>query len=339
MRRAIIGIAVAGVLALALAGLSYRAWLHRPHASWDGGHVDVVLDSGLAAGAMFAELGAAGVVHRPQLLQLWIKLSGQSTSLRAGEYRFDTPASPLEIVERLKRGDVLLHAVTVPEGLTADEIATRFVEHGFGDEEEWPAAMSRASLIADLDAGAGDLEGYLFPDTYHFQRGTGAGEIVEAMLRRFREVLGADYVERAQAVGLDLREAVTLASMIEAETGLAGERRRISRVFHNRLRRGMRMQCDPTVIYALRRAKRPPRKLTYADLEIESPWNTYRVRGLPVGPIGSPGRASLEAAVDPLDGSELYFVAKPDGGHRFSETLEGHHRAVAEWRAYTRSSR
>jgi len=159
------------------------------------------------------------------------------------------------------------------------------------------------------------------------------------MVGRFREQIDADYLVAAQRVGLDLREAVTLASMIEKETSLPEERGRVSRVFHNRLASGMKMQCDPTVRYALHRAGREPARLSLRDLQVDSPWNTYRQRGLPPGPIASPGAASLLAAVHPSDGAELYFVASPDGGHRFSDSLEAHTRAVAEWRSYLRSSR
>jgi UPF0755 protein len=152
-------------------------------------------------------------------------------------------------------------------------------------------------------------------------------------------VTGPDYEARAEAVGLSARQAVTLASLVEKETSLPEERTRISRVFHNRLRIGMRLQCDPTVIYALERTGRDVNRLTYDDLEFESPYNTYLVAGLPPGPIASAGEGSLRAAVEPAEGKELYFVAAPKGGHRFSNDLESHLEAVKEWRAYLRSSR
>jgi len=234
---------------------------------------------------------------------------------------------------------VLLHAVTVPEGLDVGETATRIAEQGFGPVEALLAAFRDPAPVLDLDPEAEDLEGYLFPETYHFPRGATPGAIAETMVARFREAATSDYAARAASVGLTLRQAVTLASMIERETSRPEERARISTVFHNRLARGMRLQCDPTVVYALRRAGRTPARLTYRDLEFDSPWNTYVVRGLPPGPIASPGRPSLDAAVNPVEGSELYFVASPDGGHRFSETLEQHVQAVAEWRRYLRSSR
>lgn len=243
------------------------------------------------------------------------------------------------MLARLQAGDVLLHRVTLPEGLRVDEIARRIADAGFSDHDSLLAAFSDPAPIRHLDPDATDLEGYLFPETYSLPKGAGAVHIAETMVRRFVEVSGPDYARRAEEAGLDLRRAVTLASLIEKETALAPERGRISRVFHNRLERGMKLQCDPTVIYALHRAGLPEGRLTHKELALESPWNTYHAYGLPPGPIASPGQASLEAAVAPDDGRELYFVAAPDGGHRFSEDLASHNRAVAAWRRYLRSSR
>jgi len=327
-----------GAFVAAAGWLSYRE-LKRPYAGWDGPLVDVALDPGLSAAQMLDRLGEAGVLRHPAHLRRWLVLRGGSDTLHAGEYRFDRPISPLEVLGRLERGEVLLHTVTVPEGLVASQIALRFAEAGFGPAEDLLEAFGDPTPIADLDPRATTLEGYLFPETYRFARGTGARAIASKMVARFRSEVGPDYARQAERVGLGLREAVTLASLIERETSLADERGRISRVFHNRLERGMRLQCDPTVLYALQQAGREVTRLTYRDLEIDSPWNTYRVYGLPPGPIANPGMASLTAAVEPPPGDELYFVASPGGGHRFSSTLEAHLQAVAAWRSYSRSSR
>jgi UPF0755 protein len=327
----------------ALAGVSLFVWcyreLHRPHAAWEGEYVDVVLAPGLDAGSMLTSLHRAGVVRRPRLVRNWLSVSGGSQLLQAGEYRFDAPVAPLEVVRRLRAGEVLLHTVTVPEGLSLEQTAEEVVRAGFASYDALVTAFRDPTPIRALDERAEDLEGYLFPDTYSFPRGVTAEGVVAAMIGRFREITGAEYKADAAAVGLDLREAVTLASMIERETSVPDERPRISRVFHNRLDGGMRLQCDPTVLYALERAGRPVKRLYSKHLEIDSPWNTYRVHGLPPGPIASPGAASLLAAVRPADGDELYFVAAPEGGHRFSSDLGSHLRAVAEWRDYSRSSR
>ena len=333
-----VSVALAALLA-ALAAVLVRRELGRPYAGWSGSHVDVELDPGLSASEMLERLGQAGVLRRPELLRRWVELFGGAESLHAGEYRFDEPISPLGVLERLESGVVLLHPVTVPEGLVNAEIASRFVEAGFGPADALLAAFADPSPVRDLDPGADSLEGYLFPETYRFARGAEPSSIAGALVERFREAVGPTYARRAESVGLTLREAVTLASLIERETSVPGERGRISRVFHNRLARGMRLQCDPTVLYALHRAGRRVKALSYRDLEFDSPWNTYRVTGLPPGPIANPGLASLEAAVSPAAGEELYFVAAPGGGHRFSSTLEQHLQAVADWRTYSRSSR
>ena len=243
------------------------------------------------------------------------------------------------MLSRLERGDVLLHGVTIPEGLDLIEIAERLAQEGFGEKEALLATFRDPAPIRERDDKASDLEGYLFPETYRFPRGASADTITRTMVERFWHEAGEDFPERATEAGLSLREAVTLASLIERETSLPEERGRISRVFHNRLERRMRLQCDPTVIYALRREGREVGRLTYRDLEFDSPWNTYVSYGLPPGPIASPGKASLDAAVTPDEGRDLYFVAAPEGGHRFSATLDAHLQAVDVWRRYSRSSR
>ena len=331
-----------GLVALLATGL-FGAWgwreLHRPYASWSGGSVVVVLEPGLDAGDMLERLAAAGVIRRPRWVRAWLRATGGGSRLRAGEYAFERPLSPAEVLERLERGEVLLHPVTLPEGLTYREIAERLVQAGFGPRAELVAAFRDPAPVRDLDAQAVDLEGYLFPDTYHFPRQERPARIAQALVARFRELTGPEFVEEAERSGLGLRGAVILASMIEKETGVAGERSRISRVFHNRLARGMRLECDPTVVYALEQLGRAGVVLTYEDLRVVSPWNTYVVQGLPAGPIANPGRASLLAAVRPAAGEEVYFVAAPGGGHRFSADFAEHLRAVAEWRRYRRSSR
>jgi UPF0755 protein len=332
------GAALVAILALTLLVWGWSS-LHRPYAGWEGARVDVVLEPGMTAGAMLDELADAGVLRYPRLLELWLGWRGGAEGLHAGEYRFDVAISALEVLDRIDRGQVLLHAVTLPEGLVLDEVAKRLVTAGFGTADAYRGLFTTPELIEDLDPAAEDLEGYLFPDTYRFPRDVDAERVVRTMLQRFREVMGPDLPGRAAAAGLDVREVVTLASMIEKETGVAAERARISAVFHNRLRLGMRLQCDPTVIYALRREGRTVPRLLKKHLEIDSAWNTYRVFGLPPGPIANPGRESLEAALAPADADDLYFVASPEGGHHFSTDLESHLQAVAAWRTHLRSSR
>lgn len=334
----------AGVLSACLV-LLLAAWvwareeLRRPYAGWAGDAVVVNLEPGLGAGSMLQRLEEAGVVRYAALLRARLTLQGGAERLHAGEYRFDEAIRPLDLLQRLLHGEVWLHPVTLPEGLTLFEVAARLNAAGFGSTEDFLTAFEQTDLLRDLDTEAQDLEGYLFPDTYRFPRAETADRIALAMVRRFREVVGETYAAQATEVGLDLRGAVVLASLIERETSLDDERARVSRVFHNRLERNMRLECDPTVIYAWTRAGRQVQRLSRDDLALDSPWNTYVVRGLPAGPIANPGRASLLAAVHPADSDEFYFVAAPDGGHRFSSTLEQHLEAVREWRRYKRSSR
>jgi len=343
MRRHRLALALTALATLGAAVCGGGLWIHgrltAPYRGWDGAHVDVELAPGLSATAMLDRLGAAGVLRDPAIVRRWLALRGGGEALQAGEYRFDRPLAPFEVLARLRRGDVLLHPVTIPEGLVLEEIAERLVEAGLSSYEDLVVAFRDPRPVRDLDPLATDLEGYLYPETYRFARDTTAPRIAETFVERFRQAVGEDYPERARSVGLDVRRAVILASMIERETSVPEERRPISRVFHNRLRRGMPMQCDPTVLYAWHRAGRPVGRLLRAHLAFDSPWNTYVVRGLPRGPIANPGRESLEAAVDPGVGRELYFVAAPGGGHRFSATHVGHLAAVAEWRAYSSSSR
>jgi UPF0755 protein len=337
--RALLLLALCGAVAVVAVGAWCWHQLGEPWAGWAGAEVIVDLPRGLAAGAMLDTLADAGVLRRPALARAWLVLSGRAGTLQAGEYRFDAPGSAFQVLERLAEGDVLLHAVTLPEGLVLDEIAARFAAAGVAEHDALLAAMQGNGPVRDLAPEVPDLEGFLYPDTYHFPRGESPERIVETMVARLRVELGKGYAERAKAVGLSVAEAVTLASLIELETSVPEERSRISRVFHNRLERGMRLQCDPTVIYAWHRRGEPVERLLSGHLEVDSPWNTYKVRGLPPGPIGAPGRQSLEAAVQPGEGDDLYFVAAPGGGHRFSRDLASHQRAVREWRRYLRSSR
>ena len=197
-----------------------------------------------------------------------------------------------------------------------------------------------AALIRDLDPGAADLEGYLFPETYALPRGTTAAAVVAQMVDAFKNALTPEIRSHATAAGLSIRQLVTLASLVEKETGTAAERPLVAAVYANRLKIGMGMQADPTVIYALQKAGTYTGNLRRDDLQFDSPYNTYRYPGLPPGPIAAPGKASLEAAAKPADVDYLYFVSKNDGSHVFASSLEGHNRNVQTWqRDYFRQRR
>jgi UPF0755 protein len=274
-------------------------------------------------------LEEAGVIRSAGVARLYLLYQLDDPRLLAGEYRFDRPASTAHVLDRIIRGDVVTHPVTVIEGLTLDEIAAAIAAAGLGDRERLRAAMTDPGPIRDLDAAANDLEGYLFPDTYAFPRGTSEIEIVAAMVATFRRAI-APVVGPTPPAG-EVRRLVTLASIVEKETGLDSERPLIAGVFANRLRLGIPLGADPTVIYALKRAGTWDGNVRRADLAMDSPYNTYRVAGLPPGPICSPGLASLQAASAPAQTESLYFVSRNDGSHVFAATLAEHNRNVERW--------
>ena len=291
----------------------------------------VDITPGLGTKAIGRLLVDAGVVPDVTTWRLAVWRSGRSTSLKAGEYRFAGPATPMEIVARLARGDVYLRSVTFPEGLTIRQMASIYEQAGLGAANDFVAAAGDERLVSAFDAAARNLEGYLFPDTYSLPRRASARDLVERMVRRFNSVMTDDLRARAGARGLDLRQAVTLASLVEKETASPAERPIVAAVYLNRLRQGIGLQCDPTVIYALELRGRFNGNLTRADLSLDSPYNTYRYRGLPPGPIAAPGRSSLDAVANPAAVDYLYFVSRNDGTHAFASTLAEHNRNVRKY--------
>jgi UPF0755 protein len=304
------------------------ARLTTPYRGFAGEEVFVELPPGTGVAEIGRRLAAAGVVPDPYIFRLAVYRSGTGRRLEAGEYRFSVPAAPGEVVTRLAHGDVFTRTVTFREGLSIREMAPIFEKSGLGTAEEFRREAADQVRVAGVDPGADSLEGYLFPDTYPLPRRAGAPGTVDAMLARFARAFDADLRAAAAAAGMTTHEAVTLASLVELESGQADERSIISGVFHRRLKIGMPLQCDPTVIYALERAGRWDGNIRKADLQIDSAYNTYRHAGLPPGPIASPGRASLQAAVHPADVPYLYFVSKGDGTHAFAATLAEHNKNV-----------
>jgi UPF0755 protein len=321
------------VLAIVVAGGLWWAQtrLATPYKGFDEAEVFVELPQGAGVARIAADLTAAGVVADPLTFRLAARLSGNDRRLQAGEYRFAEAASPFDVVDRLARGDVYSRPLTFPEGLTIREMGAIFERAELGTAAEFERAAADGSRVGALDPEAKTLEGYLFPDTYALSRRAGASGTVDAMVQRFQSAFDSTLRAEAAARNMGLREVVTLASLIEKETAAGAERPLVSAVYHNRLRIGMPLQCDPTVIYALMLARRWRGNITREDLQINSPYNTYRFPGLPPGPIASPGRLALEAAVRPADVPYLYFVSRNDGTHVFASTLEEHNRNVREW--------
>jgi UPF0755 protein len=340
MTRLVAWLAVFVIVAVSTATYLIGARLNAPYRGYPGDEQLVEIPSGIGSRTIGSLLVGAGVISDTLTFRAALWLSGDARKLQAGEYRFDRPMTAREVLSKIARGEVDAVSITFPEGLTIDEMAGVFGASGLGPAESFVQAARDSSAIAEMDPAAPDLEGYLFPDTYSVSRRTDAIRLVRVMVDRFQQVLTADLVEAAAAHGLTPRRLVTLASLVEKETSRAEERALVAAVYLNRLRLGMGLQCDPTVIYALQRAGRFDGNLRRDDLAFDSPYNTYRYAGLPPGPIASPGRASLEAAARPSDAGYLYFVSRNDGSHEFARTLAEHNRNVQRYQVqYFRKQR
>jgi len=323
------------VLLLAVAaGVGGYLWLRSvsaPYKGYAGQEVFVEIPNGTGVNAIGRRLVEAGVVQSTYAFQAAMRLRANGQTLKAGEYRFSEPMTPDEVIEKLARGEVYLRPITFPEGLTIAEMGRVFETQGFGKAAAFVKAAQDSSSIDKLDPQADDLEGYLFPETYTLPRSAKAEDLISQMTARFAEVYTPELRKAAEARGMSTREVLTMASLIEKETARSEERFLVSAVYHNRLKIGMPMQCDPTVIYGLQKAGRYAGNLTRENLQFDSPYNTYRYPGLPPGPIAAPGRLAIEAAVKPAEVSYLYFVSKNDGTHVFATTLAEHNRNVTEY--------
>ena len=319
---------------LGLGWLGFRAWtsLFQPYQGYPGEAIELEVERGRRAREILDALEDQGIIASAFWTRLYLTRQLGDPSLKAGEYEFTGPQTATEVLGKLIRGEVVTHDVTIIEGLDIAETAAHLAAEGFGDEETFLRLMRNPSAIEDLDPSADDLEGYLLPETYSFARGTGEAAIVGAMVDTFRRRLSDEVEPLLDAESsLSLRQLVTLASIVEKETGLESERKTVSGVYSNRLRRGMGLFADPTVIFALKLAGTWDGNLRRDDLQIDSPYNTYRYAGLPPGPICSPGVASLKAAAQPAEVPYLYFVSRNDGSHVFSKTLSEHNRNVEIW--------
>lgn len=285
----------------------------------------VMLRPGSSARTIASELRNAGVI-RSRYAFLAVHYF-RVKPLKAGEYLFDRPANAFEVYDRLARGDIAIHMVVVPEGFNLWDVGANFEASGLATRAEFlDAARKNHAMINDLDPTAQSLEGYLFPDTYRFTRTQSLTDMLTVMTRHFRQ--------EAKAIGLnsDFHKVVTMASIVEKETGAPEERPLVAGVYYNRLGNGMLLGADPTVVYAALLANRYNGVIHQSDLDSTSPYNTYRVPGLPPGPIANPGRASLEAALHPQQTDYLYFVSDGNGHHRFARTGAEHDKNVALYR-------
>jgi UPF0755 protein len=331
------------------AGVAFAAWTYnfltapREHSNAE---TYIVIPKGSSTNEIFNRLAASGVIGRAWPLRLYVRLSGLGPKIKAGEYRFPSPISPLEVVRKLEEGEQRLSRLTVVEGWTRWDIASllaRIPELRLSSSEEALALLNDPSLVRDLDPAAQNLEGYLFPDTYSFPPETTPQTIVRTMVERFRKVWGELNAEQNGApVQRSTREIVTIASLIETEAKLPEERPLVASVIYNRLQRGMALGIDSSVIYASKLAGkwRNDGKVYMSDLERVSPYNTRKVLGLPPGPIASPGQSSLAAALRPAQTDYLYYVREPsrnDGAHNFYSTEAEFQRGVQALREWERS--
>ncbi len=309
-------------------------WPLLPADSRDSSPRVVQIPRGATAAAVARLLSEQGLIRHELAFRLLARFYRVDRGLKAGRYELRPSMSAWEILSRLRRGERLKVTVTIPEGWRAEQVADLFARRGFGSREEFLRVLSRREEVAEWvpadPALRYPVEGYLFPDTYVFSGEETPAEVVSFLVRRFRRVFSPEMESRARELGLTVHQVVTLASVVEKEARLEEERALIAGVFWNRLRSGMRLDADPTVRYALGKMEGP---LLPADLKVDSPYNTYRYPGLPPGPIASPGLSSLLAVLYPRETPYFYFVARPEGGHVFSRTLEEHNRAIAALRA------
>lgn len=317
------GIAVLALLALGFIGFSYQQY--SAGRSYTEAEKTVFITPGTGARAILKQLHEEGVIPSPWLITLPMMLSHDATSLKAGEYLFTSGMSTKDVLQKISRGEVVVHKVTIPEGWNLMQIRAAFTHEPL--------------LTGDLPPNL--TEGSVFPDTEHFQRGETRTDVIGRLQKKMHDMLKAEWKHRAKDLPFTTKEeALILASIVEKETGVPEERGRVAAVFVNRLRDGMLLQTDPTVVYGIEQEEGQPmtRQLTTRDLERDTPWNTYKRAGLPPTPICSPGLDSIKAVLNPPQSNEYYFVATGDGGHYFAETLREHNDNVAKYKAALRGA-
>lgn len=339
---------------IVLAGAAFwggRWWLQRainqPHAHPAAQKI-ITFKPGTGTSEILITLQREGILASQWPAKLWLRFFARNVKFKAGDYEFKSPIAPLEVITKLSKGDVATRSFTIPEGYNQWDIARilgslqGLKQPPLEDPDDALALLKNTALIADLDPAAKDLEGYLFPDTYEYTTSTTREQLVEAMVKRFRKVFTPQLQQQAQGLGWSVRKVVAFASLIEKEAKVDAERELISSVYHNRLRLNERLACDPTVIYAALLEGKYRGKIYQSDLDRPSPYNTYMFPGMPPGPIASPGKRSLTAALNPAQTDYLYFVVdvtKNDGSHKFSISSAEHERAVQLLRQQERETR
>ena len=306
-------------------------------ASLDSRSIKFEVQSGMTLKQVALKLFNQKLILSPSAFQAIAYIQDKEKQIMVGEFSLSPSMLPTEIILRLTSGKTILYPLTIPEGYRITEIASLLDTQGLANSKIFIHQTQDKNLIQAFDIPTDSLEGYLFPETYYLSKLTPEKKIVEKMVNTFKEkVLKSQILKSIKESSLSLHEIITLASLIEKETGLDSERKMISSVFYNRLKKNMRLQTDPTVIYAIEKFDGNIRK---RDLKIDSPYNTYRYKGLPPGPISSPGLKSIEAAISPIKSNHLYFVSRQDGSHHFSSNLAEHNRAVKKYQLRKINSR
>lgn len=326
MRKRLIKIGIVLAVIVLLAATHLYITFYTPPSSIPESRI-ISIERGLSFRMIAEKLESAGVVRDADSFSFAARLLGAYTKVKAGEYEFTTNMTPIEVLEYLVKGRIKRYVVTVPEGYSIREIALALDQAGLVQRDIFIARALDPALAKSLGMAGPTLEGYLFPDTYVFNKGMSADEMIARMAERFRQVF-AEFESEAESKGLSTRKVITLASIIEKETGAPSERDLISAVFHNRLKKGIRLQSDPTVIYGIPAFDGNIKK---RHLIMKSPYNTYVNFGLPPGPIANPGKESISAALRPAKADYLYFVSKNDGTHQFSKSLQEHNKAVNQF--------
>ena len=325
--RLILILAVVGLTGIIFVFLMYQ-YGNTPTSSNPAEQV-VEIQPGMTLKQVTHSLAEKKLLSEPTTFILYTYLQGKQNHIQAGEYLFSPSMPPWKILEALTSGTSVLYSVTIPEGYRITEIAALLESKGLVDKTKFIAETRNKELLDSLQIPSNSLEGYLYPETYKFSKKAGAKQIIKTLLDTFKERIQKPELEQqARALNFTFHEVVTLASLIEKETGLGEERKLISSVFHNRLAKKMRLQTDPTVIYAMINFDGNIRK---KDLSIDSPYNTYKYSGLPPGPIASPGLDSIQAALAPANTEFLFFVSRKNGSHQFSTNYKDHTRAVQKY--------
>jgi peptidoglycan lytic transglycosylase G len=333
-RRSIFGLLILILLVVLSASYYIYRLMVTPYKAYAEPKISVEIPRGSSIDWISNTLHEKGILRHPLLLKLVFKWKHTETQSKAGEYVFDQPLSPLQLYEKLMKGEISYTVLTIPEGSNVLDVERIMKDKNIPGAQDFETTLISRELLSELhsiDPSLQSPEGFLFPETYFVAKREDVLKILITMVREFKKRYGKEEERRASELGMSTVQVITLASLIEKETGKSKERPLISGVFHNRLRKSMLLQCDPTVIYGLLLAGEYHGFIKKSDLKYDSPYNTYVFPGLPPGPICNPGQASIRAALFPETTDKLYFVSRNDGSHYFSSTLEEHNRAVQQY--------